>query len=189
MWCTVIMLNFPISERRPHYARGRLTPSVWAKFPPCSPWFTELKFELVWLAALVAFVSRSGAGGVWSDGGYLILLPAAAESQPTKRTVRTCCWFPSLARCFWAPSQPSAFSLKQPLPPTCLPALTHLQLQAADMISHSLINWENQSRGGRKCYWTSHNLLCDRPCAVNYTVHLQPLQFIQWDLTWSNKGL
>lgn len=30
--------------------------------------------------------------------------------------------------------------------PIGLPAHAHLQLNAADMISHSLINWENQSK-------------------------------------------
>lgn len=79
------------------------------------------------------------------------------------------------------------FFIQQPCLSACLPACS--RSPAADMISHSLINWKNQSRRRKgNCYWTPYNLRLDRLCAVNYTVHLQPLQSIQWDLTSSNKG-
>lgn len=113
----------------------------------------------------------SGVGG-GVEGGYEVLfdsLLTVMQCEPANLLCRHVVSLPLL------PGASGPLASRLCFFHRCLSACAHLPLKTADMISHSLINWKNQSRRGVNCYWTSHNLLCDKLCSVSYTVHLQPL--------------
>lgn len=76
--------------------------------------------------------------------------PAVGQSKPTNLQYEHVVSLPLLPGAF-GPLASHLFFHPTAMPAR-LPARAQLQLKAADMISHSLINWENQSRGGGNCY-------------------------------------
>lgn len=120
-----------------------------------SPW-TALGKEFVWLVGQIAFVRWTAAGVM----RQLTCLPAATVGEPINLQYEHVVSLSALP----GVSGPLASHLVF-LPKAMAACLLVLTCSSRRPIwSPSLINWENQSRRGGNCLWTSHNLLCDRLC-------------------------